>query len=207
MISTGSSNYLIFRISLPVFLFILISSSVNAQSDSSRVLNADSLFLVADKDAASFQSVSTLDPNRAALLSAVLPGLGQAYNGQFWKIPLVYTGGIILGHYINYNHRLYSEFQNALLASVDDDPNTVNPYEAYGQTALIRNRDAFRRNRDYLMIISVGYYLINIVEAHVSAHLHEFDVNDNLSMNISPSIQPTALFSQAIGIKVSLNLR
>ena len=180
---------------------------ISVRAQSSTIINSDSLFLAAPKDGASFQSVSTLDPNRAALLSAILPGLGQAYNGQYWKIPLVYAGGIIIGHYIDYNHRIYSEFQNALLADADDDPSTVNPYSEFGQTALIRNRDAFRRNRDYLMIIGVGYYLINIIEAHVSAHLHEFDVNDNLSMNISPAIQPTALFSQAIGIKISLNLR
>jgi hypothetical protein len=176
-------------------------------AQSNEIINSDSLFLSASKQEASFRSMSTLDPNRAALLSAVLPGLGQAYNGQYWKIPLVYGGIMILGHYINYNHRIYSEFQNALDAGIDDDPNTVNPYEEFGQTALIRNRDSFRRNRDYLMIISVGYYLINIVEAHVSAHLHEVDVNDNLSMLISPAIQPTALFSQSIGVKVSLNFR
>jgi len=176
-------------------------------AQSNNIIDSDSLFLAASKGGASFQSISSLDPNRAALLSAILPGLGQAYNGQPWKIPLIYAGGIILGHYIDYNHRIYSEFQNALLKDVDDDPGTINPYSEFGQTALIRNRDAFRRNRDYLIIIGVGYYLINIVEAHVSAHLNEFDVNDNLSMNISPAIEPTALFSQAIGLKISLNIK
>ncbi|MBV6642474.1 MAG: hypothetical protein KI791_17270 [Cyclobacteriaceae bacterium] len=198
-------RYSIFKVSASFFLFFSFVFSVQAQSPT--IIDSDSLFLSANKEGASFQSVSTLDPNRAALFSAILPGLGQAYNGQYWKIPLIYAGGIIIGHYIDYNHRIYSEFQNALLAGADDDPFTENPYAEFGQTALIRNRDAFRRNRDYLMIIGVGYYLINIVEAHVSAHLHEFDVNDNLSMNISPAIQPTALFSQAIGIKISLNLK
>lgn len=205
MTSTEFSISWISKVFAVFSLSFLAFFSVRAQS--STIINSDSLFLAAPKEGASFQSVSTLDPNRAALLSAILPGLGQAYNGQYWKIPLVYAGGIIIGHYIDYNHRIYSEFQNALLADADDDPSTVNPYAEFGQTALIRNRDAFRRNRDYLMIIGVGYYLINIIEAHVSAHLHEFDVNDNLSMNISPAIQPTALFSQAIGIKISLNLR
>ncbi len=194
-----------YRIGFIVFLILTLHYSAFGQNPDG--IDSDSIFLGATKKEASFQSISTLDPNRAALLSAVLPGLGQAYNGQLWKIPLIYAGGIILGHYIDYNHRIYSEFQNALMAGIDDDPSTVNPYERFGQTALIRNRDAFRRNRDYLMIVSVGYYLVNIIDAHVSAHLQEFDVNDNLSMNISPSIQPTALFSQAIGISISLNLR
>ena len=141
-------------------------------------------------------------------MSAVLPGLGQAYNGQPWKIPIIYGGGLIFAHYINYNHRLYSEFQNALIAETDGNPETVNPYvDVFNKTSLIRNRDVSRRNRDYLIIITVGYYLLNVVDAHVSAHLQEFEINDNLSMDIAPSIQTSPLFSQAIGFSVSLNFR
>ena len=141
-------------------------------------------------------------------MSAVLPGLGQAYNGQPWKIPIIYGGGLIFAHYINYNHRLYSEFQNALIAATDGNSETVNPYvDVFNQTSLIRNRDVSRRNRDYLIIVTVGYYLLNVVDAHVSAHLQEFEINDNLSMDIAPSIQTSPLFSQAIGFSVSLNFR
>lgn len=168
---------------------------------------ADSLFLSRDRTIDEFQSVSDLDPNKAAMLSAVLPGLGQAYNNQYWKIPLIYGGGIILAHYINYNHRIYHEFRNALIAIKDGDPATENPYARFRETSLTRNRDAFRRNRDFLMIIGAAYYLLNVVDAHVSAHLHEFEVNDKLSLNISPSIEPSPLFSQAVGLSVSLRLK
>lgn len=141
------------------------------------------------------------------MLSAVLPGLGQAYNNQYWKIPLIYGGGIILGHYINYNHRIYHEFRTALIAEIDSDPTTENPHPAFNRTYLTRYRDLFRRNRDFLMIISAAYYLLNIVDAHVSAHLKEFEVNDQLSINIHPSIQPTPLFSHAVGVSVSLRVK
>lgn len=167
---------------------------------------SDSLFLIRE-DAETFQSISQLDPNKAAMLSAVLPGLGQAYNNQYWKIPLIYGGGIIIAHYINYNHRIYHEFGNALIAEKDGDEGTVNPYSRYQVTNLTRNRDAFRRNRDFLMLIGVAYYLLNIVDAHVSAHLHEFEVNENLSLNISPSFQTSPVISQAVGLSVSLRLK
>lgn len=172
---------------------------------------ADSVFLSRESlgDIETIDMVSMKDPNKAAMLSAVLPGLGQAYNNQYWKIPLIYSGAIILGHYINYNHRIYHEFRTALIAEIDGDPTTENPYKntGYSQTYLTRYRDLFRRNRDFLMIIGAAYYLLNIVDAHVSAHLLEFDVNDKLSMEMYPSIQSTPLFSHAIGVSVTFRVR
>lgn len=190
-----------------LLFFTLTSLSYLTSAQQNR---ADSVFLSRSPsdNIETIESVSMLDPNKAAMLSAVLPGLGQAYNNQYWKIPIIYGGGIVLGHYINYNHRIYHEFRTALIAEADNDETTINPYEGrYSRTNLTRFRDVFRRNRDYLMIISAAYYLLNIVDAHVSAHLHEFEVNDNLSINIHPSIQPTPLFSHAVGVSVSFQFK
>ncbi|MEQ9303784.1 MAG: DUF5683 domain-containing protein [Marinoscillum sp.] len=147
-----------------------------------------------------------LDPNKALILSAALPGLGQAYNNQYWKIPIIYGGGIIIGHYIRYNHEIYHEFRNALIAEVDGNDLTVNPYE-FSTEAIKRQRDAFRRNRDLLILIAGAFYVLNIVDANVSAHLNEFDVNEKLSFKVSPSIESTPLFSQAVGISLSLSFK
>lgn len=207
MSSTGSWNYSRYKqlaLTFLVLALVLCSSTGHAQNS-----RADSVFLNADLDQIeTIQTVSRLDPNKSAMLSAVLPGLGQAYNNQYWKIPLIYGGGIIIGHYINYNHKIYNEMRNSLIAEVDGDPSTINPYnDRFRETALLRNRDAFRRNRDLLILVGAAFYLLNIVDAHVSAHLHEFEVNDNLSLKVSPSIQPTPLFSQALGVSLSLNIK
>lgn len=135
-----------------------------------------------------------------------MPGLGQAYNNQYWKIPIIYGGGIIIGHYIRYNHEIYHEFRNALIAEVDGNDLTVNPYE-FSTEAIKRQRDAFRRNRDLLILIAGAFYVLNIVDANVSAHLNEFDVNEKLSLKVSPSIESTPLFSQAVGISLSLSFK
>lgn len=140
------------------------------------------------------------------MFSAVLPGLGQAYNNQYWKIPIIYGGGIIIGHYIHYNNKLYNEFRNALLAEADNNSNTNSPYR-FSETALSRNRDAFHKNRDMLILVGAAFYLLNIVDAHVSAHLHEFEVNDNLSMKVTPTIQSSPVFSPTVGLSISLNLK
>lgn len=175
---------------------------------SAQISRADSVFLQTGESIETFESISILDPNRAAFLSAVLPGLGQAYNNQYWKIPLIYGGGVIFAHYINYNHRIYEELKSALIAEADGDPNTINPYsDRFLQTSLKRNRDVFRRNRDFLIILGLTYYLLNVVDAHVSAHLQEFEINDKLSMQIRPTIERTPLFSHAFGVSVSISIK
>jgi len=167
----------------------------------------DTTFLNMSEDATFFKSQSTQDPNKAALLSALIPGLGQAYNKQYWKIPIIYTGGMVMAHYIRYNHEIYNAFRTGLIAETDGREETVNPFNEvipnrYNSDQMQRQLEYFRRNRDYLMIIGGVMYMLNIVEAHIAAHLKEFDINDGLSFKLHPSIQPTPLFSHATGISL-----
>jgi len=199
-----------FSITLILFFFTLSAFDANAQRS-----KADSVFLNSPLDQIeTIKMVSEQDPNKAAMLSAVLPGLGQAYNNQYWKIPLIYGGGMIIGHYIHYNDVLFNEFRNALIAVKDNNPNTTNPYSQFSDTSLQRNRDAFHKNRDMLILVGAAFYLLNIVDAHVSAHLHEFEVNDNLALKVSPTIQTTPVlsqsspvFSRTLGVSLSLRIK
>lgn len=207
MNSTEYSRYLLFNIRrLIICGFALLSFVWSANGQMNKT---DSIFLMTDNTIYEFQSVSELDPNKAAFLSAILPGLGQAYNNQYWKIPLIYGGGLIFAHYINYNNRIYYEMQNALVAQTDQTSLTVNFYkDIFGTTTTLENnRDTFRRNRDFLIILTSAFYLLNVADAHISAHLNEFEVNENLSMSIFPSFQSTPLISRAAGFSVSINFR
>lgn len=150
------------------------------------------------------RTVSTLDPQKAALYSAMLPGLGQAYNKDYWKIPVIYGGGIIILHFINQNHDLYNTFNNALLAEIDGVSETANPFSRFNEASLQNRRNRFKRDRDFMIIVGIVYYLLNVVEAHVSAHLKEFDVNEDLSLKIKPSLQPLPGQYPAAGIGVAL---
>lgn len=154
-----------------------------------------------------FTEISDLNPKKAAFLSAVLPGMGQVYNKQYWKLPFIYGGAVIIGHYVRYQDRLYRNFRSAWIAQNDADPNTVSPYTNVSSDILERSADQLRRDRDYLMIIGGLFYLLQIADAHISAHLHEFTINEDLSMNIGPSIQPSALISRSVGVSVSLNFK
>ncbi|MEQ8688768.1 MAG: DUF5683 domain-containing protein [Imperialibacter sp.] len=150
------------------------------------------------------EELSTLDPQKAAMLSAIFPGMGQAYVGQIWKVPVYYGAFIVLGHMIYTNNRLYNIFRQSLFAEVDEDPNTINPFPRFNETALRRNTDNFRRNRDYMIVISGVVYMLNIVDAHIAAHLDEFDINDELVINYTPTIGNINGYAYAgLGIKIS----
>ena len=163
----------------------------------------DSTFMESAVDAELFQEISDLDPQRAALLSAVMPGLGQVYNGQYWKVPIVLSGMIVFGHYINYNNKVYHALRNAALSN---NSAGINPFEnvAGSTESIVRNRDIFRRNRDFMIVLGSAFYLLQIVDAHVSAHLDEFTINKDLALSIEPSIESTPLFSQAAGVSLVL---
>lgn len=191
-----------------VFLLIFFFGVINAAF--AQIIENDTTetsLVFQDNRPELFTEISDLNPKKAAFLSAVLPGMGQVYNRQYWKLPFVYGGAVIIGHYIRYQDRLYRSFRSAWIAQNDLDPNTINPFTNVSSVILERSADQLRRDRDYLMIIGGLFYLLQIADAHISAHLHEFAINDELSMNIGPSIQPSALISRSLGVSVSLNFK
>ena len=130
------------------------------------------------------------DPTKAALLSAVLPGLGQIHNKKYWKLPLIYGGAVAFGAVIRYNQNQYTDFKNELIRQTDDDPSTV-PISTFPTSSLRSIRDNARRNRDYTIILSVLFYGLNIVDAAVDAHLKGFNIDDDLSLQIHPTLLPS----------------
>ena len=189
---------------LVCLIALSLTISLQAQDPERSINNAVDSLIYDEDHIELFTEISTLNPKRAALLSAVLPGLGQAYNKQYWKVPFVIGGGVMLGHYIKYQDRLYNSFRSALIAETDVDPRTTNPFFGLTEETLQANVDKLRRDRDYLMIMTTFFYFLNIIDAHISAHLHEFQINEELSMDIQPAIQTTSLNSRSLGISFSL---
>ncbi|SFV33698.1 DUF5683 domain-containing protein [Thermoflavifilum thermophilum] len=128
------------------------------------------------------------DPRLAALYSAVLPGLGQAYNHKYWKIPIAYAGlGVAAGVFI-YNYKQYILFRDAYRLSFTGQK-TGDPFvDQYGPQDQKRIRDIYRQYVDYSALAFLGVYVINIVDALVDAHLYYFNVSDNLTLHLQPVI-------------------
>lgn len=127
--------------------------------------------------------IDPLSPAKAAFYSGILPGLGQAYNRQYWKVPVVYLAiGTSTYFYVSNNrqyHRYRDEYKRRLAGTSDP----TDPYWSRLKTErIVDAQKYYQRNRDLSLLITVGFYILNIVEANVSAHLMQFNVNDNLSL-------------------------
>jgi len=125
--------------------------------------------------------IDPLSPARAAFYSAVLPGLGQAYNKKYWKIPIIYVAlGVGTYFYLD-NDKEYNRYRDAYkrrLAGFEDD-------EFFGSVTDDGLREAqktLRRNKELSLLITVGLYALNIIDANVDAHLLQYNVDDNLSL-------------------------
>jgi hypothetical protein len=124
--------------------------------------------------------IDPLTPAKAAFYSAILPGLGQAYNKKYWKIPIVYGAiGISMYYYIDSN-KSYQQYRDAykrrLEGFTDDEFNYLD------EDRLIAAQKFYQRNRDLSALFVVGFYVLNIIDANVDAALIQFNVNENLSL-------------------------
>lgn len=132
-------------------------------------------------------------PAKAAIMSTIVPGLGQAYNKKYWKIPLVYAAIGTSVYFAVENNKTYNRFKTALSERLDDDPNTVDEFDGrLSVQSLESNYNFYQRNRDLSIIVAGIFYVLNIVDASVDAHLYSFPKNDNLSLRIVPTTQLTA---------------
>ncbi|MCB0802314.1 MAG: hypothetical protein KDB74_04390 [Flavobacteriales bacterium] len=130
-------------------------------------------------------------PTKSTLLSLAVPGLGQAYNKKYWKIPLVYAIiGTPLFFAIDQKNK-FENFKSAYLKRVDDDPNTIDYQyqDVYTNENMQSLIDYHRKNRDLMFVLTGLAYVINVVDASVDAHLFYFDVNDDISGIIRPDVQ------------------
>lgn len=155
-----------------------------------------------------YKPYDPLAPARAAFYSAVVPGLGQAYNGKYWKIPIVYTAlGVGVYFYLN-NDKEYDRYRDAyksrLAGRTDDEFSSEEGQPILTNAALIDAQKFYQRNKEISMLVIVGMYALNIIDANVDAHLQQFNVDENLALK--PALNYDQ-FSGKTGYGVSLNYK
>jgi len=146
-------------------------------------------------------------PTKASLFSTAIPGLGQVYNKKYWKLPIIY-GAIGTSLYFAFsNDKSFNKFKKAYAYRVDDDDNTVDEFVGrLSDDGIKANMDYHLRNRDLSYILSGLFYVLNIVDAAVDAHLFYFPKNDNLSFNLQPNLELTNNNGISSGFKLVINL-
>ena len=124
-------------------------------------------------------------PGKATVYSILLPGLGQAYNGEYWKIP-VYWGGLIGSyHFLTLNNLNYHRFKRIHNEATDPEGEYNGPIPA--ERALYY-RDVFRRMRDYSIVAMMGFYLLQVIDANVFAYMRDFEVAEDMSVSLAPAV-------------------
>jgi hypothetical protein len=159
---------------IAIAIFLLGTTSLLAQNEL-KVTD-----VVVAKDSLKATKINPLAPSKAAFYSAILPGLGQAYNKKYWKIPIVYGAmGTSIYSYV-WNNKKYHEYRDAykrrLLGYTDDN------FQYLDDNRLISAQKFHQKNRDLSMLVTAGLYILNIVDANIDAHLMQFNVNENLSI-------------------------
>jgi hypothetical protein len=132
------------------------------------------------------------DPRKALFYAAVLPGAGQAYNKKYWKIPLVYAGFWGLLYAVKFYDGLQLKYKNQLFEMINYPNKQLYPglSNAEAEKQVRSTIDFYRRQRDYFMILTGFFYLLQMVDAHVDAHLKEFELNPKLHVSVEPRISP-----------------
>lgn len=142
---------------------------------------------------------------KATTLAMICPGAGQLYNKSYWKVPIVVGAFATMGYVIDWNARGYKRYRTAYNQVVNGQPDEFEG--RYSADYLKNMKDNFRRNRDLCIILTGALYLLNIVDAHVDAHLKDYDISDDLSVRLEPTVfQNYASRNGYYGVGMSLKV-
>jgi len=167
-----------------VSVFLFNQQTLQAQNQQPFQMNNDSVY----------RYFPDHSPSKATWMSAALPGLGQFYNGKYWKIPIIYAGFSTMLFFVGQNKYEYNRFKEAYAISVEipDPKSSNNPLvQKYTSEQLLSQREFYQSNLELSYILTGVFYLLQIVDATVDAHLYDYDIDEDLSIRIEPQWMPT----------------
>jgi hypothetical protein len=129
-------------------------------------------------------------PTKASIMSLCLPGLGQIYNRKIWKVPIIYAGFGVFTYFIVTNADQYSTFKGAYTASINHDSTSKYNYltERYTSDDLLSARDYYRRNLEITCLLTIVWYILNVIDATVDAHLFTYNISKDISLKLDPVV-------------------
>lgn len=183
-----------------------IKFSTDTLTSSQAAVKVDSVAAKPGKQSRTLGGNKRHSPLKAGLFSAALPGLGQIYNKRYWKPPIIYAGFGGLGYAMYYTASKFTTYRNAYRLQVDGNPNTIGSVNGIEDAATLKvYRDYYKRFVDITGIGMAVWYLLNIVDASVDAHLFEWNMKDDISVSWKPvgfPSQSTAMVHPGITIAV-----
>ena len=162
--------------------------TVKVRGDSLRGIIPDSTVIRKGRKIITVESYAKrFQPRKAILYAAILPGMGQVYNKKYWKLPLVYGGFYALTSFAIAYNNLFIKYKTQLFGLLETP--SIPPPSGFTETQLRTVIDTYRRQRDYFIILDMFMYILQLVDAHVDAHLKEFDLNPQLKVGFKPNLQ------------------
>jgi Family of unknown function (DUF5683) len=194
------------RIALPIYFILILlfpAEIVNAQQvlGERDTVKMDAVDVPEVEQATPISSYAKrFDPRKALLYAAVFPGSGQVYNKKYWKLPIVY-GGFFGGIYlVSFYQEQHVRFRKDLFELIND-PAAINP-KGFTQDQLRSLIDKARRERDYFLVLTGLWYILQMVDAHVDAHLKEFDLNPKLKVSLEPHMERNGMVGRSNGMSL-----
>jgi hypothetical protein len=178
-----------------LYIFLLLfAAPLLAQTSDTLVVKKDEKIIVVKDSIIQKEEYNPLAPAKAAFYSAVIPGLGQVYNKKYWKIPIIYAGMAAGIYFYKQQDDEYDRFRNAYkrrLAGYTDDEFYGNGSEPLiSNDRLINAQKSAQTNKDISIIVTIAFYLLNVVDANVDAHLRQYEVSDDLSLQPNFNVNP-----------------
>ena len=185
---------------------IILSDSLERMVlvDSARIVTVSDSLLKASIQSSVKRERFMPDPIRSMWLGLVFPGGGQIYNRKYWKLPIIYGGFLGCVYALTWNSQMLHDYSQAYLDIMDTDPNTksyekmlpigynITGREERFKTIFKNKKNFFRRNRDLSIFAFAGVYLLAVVDAYVDGELSTFDISDDLSLHLEPTIIQTS---------------
>lgn len=185
---------------ITIFILIIISAnqSFAQQKIDSLSRNGDTVLVPASlppvsevKANIATDTTPFVTPKKTALFSAVVPGLGQFHNKQYWKIPVIYGLIGVSIYFLNDNIKNYNAFRREAAGRASLDPNFKSQFPQYTDDQTIKDaQDYYRRNLDLTALLTAVGYTLQVIDAVVFAHLKGFDISDDISLNLRPVLTP-----------------
>lgn len=190
-------------------VFFLIGSSLGltaqdereAPPDSTAILS-DSIMIRKGKKVINIETYAQrFNPRKALFYAAILPGAGQVYNKKYWKVPLVYGGFVGLIMVVKFYNDAEIKYSNELFTTIS--AGATQSVQGHTVDALRTIVDQARRQRDYFTIFTGFFYILQMIDAHVDAHLKEFDLNPRLRVRVEPSLKSNYYVGATYGVALT----
>ena len=187
-----------------LLFFALVVANLFGQKDTISTKNKKSDLKIKGKLKIQQGIYDPLAPSKAAFYSAIFPGMGQAYNKKYWKVPIVWGALAIPAYYYQINNSDYKRYRTAYRlrkAGLQDEFTLDNGTEVISLTTLETAQETLQENRVFSLLSGIILYVLQILEASVNAHLLQFNTDDNLSLRPTFMADPVKFEAPTVGLK------